>query len=65
MPASTNTHGGARQGAGAKSQFEKPMARKQVMLDDTTVDAATRLGGGNLSAGLREAVRLAAQAPSN
>jgi hypothetical protein len=61
MTVAKKNHGGARPGAGAKAQFDKPMERKQVMLDQRTVEDATRLGGGNLSAGLREAVRIAVQ----
>jgi len=36
-------------------------ARRQVVLDDQTVATLTALGGGNLSAGIREAARLIAQ----
>ena len=36
---------------------EKPMQRYNVMLDDETVEAAKRMGGGELSAGLRIAVK--------
>jgi hypothetical protein len=41
------------------------MLRKNVMLDEGTIAAAECLGDGNLSAGLREAVRLASLRRSN
>jgi hypothetical protein len=34
-------------------------ARKQVYLDNDTIEGAMKLGGGELSAGLREAVKIA------
>ena len=51
--------GGKREGAGAKPASEKPMRRVNVMLDESTIAKAAVIGEGNLSAGLREAVRRA------
>lgn len=50
-------HGGPRDGAGAKPIHATAMRRVNVLLDDLTVDQARTLGNGNVSAGLREAVR--------
>jgi hypothetical protein len=50
-------HGGKRKGAGAKPLKGEPMTRVNVMLDDATIAKAKLIGGGNLSEGLREAVR--------
>lgn len=50
-------HGGPREGAGRKPLLGTPMQRYQVMLDSGTVSILTKLGKGNLSAG----IRLAAQ----
>lgn len=50
-------HGGKREGAGRKPMKDDPMTRVNVMLDDATVAKAKMIGGGNLSEGLREAVR--------
>lgn len=47
-------HGGARQGAGKPAQFEKPMKRKEVMLDEETIEFYKSIGNGNLSKGIRE-----------
>lgn len=55
MPAAK--HGGKREGAGAKPLKGEPMTRVNVMLDDATIAKAKQIGGGNLSEGLREAVR--------
>lgn len=52
-------HGGRRAGAGAKPMHANPMRRVNVMLDDATIAKAEMIGGGNLSAGLREVVRRA------
>lgn len=49
--------GGPRKGAGAKPIYAEAMARFQVMLDAVTVEKLKALGGGNLSAGIREAAR--------
>jgi hypothetical protein len=49
--------GGFREGAGAKPMYGEKMLEKKVHLDVTTVERATAIGEGNLSAGLREAVR--------
>ena len=50
-------HGGKRAGAGAKPAHAKPKRRVNVMLDDATIAKAELIGGGNLSAGLRDAVK--------
>ena len=47
-------HGGKRGGAGRPSQG---LTRHQVLLAPETVAKALKIGHGNLSAGLREAVR--------
>ena len=49
--------GGARPGSGPKPLYDAPMTRRNVMLDDETVDKARRIGAGNLSDGIRIAVR--------
>lgn len=49
--------GGPRKGAGAKPLYSEAMNRFQVMLDAATVEKLKALGGGNLSAGIREAAR--------
>jgi hypothetical protein len=48
------SHGGARQGAGKPVQFEKPMRRKEVMLDEETIKFYLEIGEGNLSKGIRQ-----------
>ena len=50
-------HGGKRVGAGAKPLHTEPMTRVNVMLDEATIEKAKMIGAGNLSEGLREAVR--------
>lgn len=55
MPAAN--HGGARDGAGRKPLKDEPMTRVNVMLDEATIAKAKQIGGGNLSEGIREAVR--------
>lgn len=55
--------GGARAGAGRPTEVEGAK-RMNVTLDEATVEAAKALGNGNLSAGLRAAVKLAASAES-
>lgn len=57
MPSAPFKHGGKREGAGAKPLKSEPMTRVNVMLDDATIAKAKQIGGGNLSEGLREAVR--------
>lgn len=52
------THGGKRKGAGKPAFFGSPMKRRQVMLDDKTVEVLRRLGNGNLSKGIRKAASL-------
>jgi hypothetical protein len=49
--------GGKRDGAGAKPLHTKPMRRVNVMLDEETIAKAELIGDGNLSAGLRSAVK--------
>lgn len=51
-------HGGARPGAGRPAEIEGAR-RVNVMLDGATIEAAKKLGAGNLSAGIRKAVRQA------
>jgi len=56
----TSKHGGKRANAGRKQIAGEPMTRVNVMLDARTIEAAKKIGGGNLSQGLREAARKAA-----
>lgn len=48
-----NNHGGKREGAGKPALYGEPMERKNVMLDQKTIEFYTKIGGGNLSAGIR------------
>jgi hypothetical protein len=57
VPLKRSEHGGKREGAGRKPMKEEPMTRTNVMLDEATIAKAKLIGGGNLSEGLREAVR--------
>jgi hypothetical protein len=51
-------HGGPREGAGRKAEDEaEGTARYNVSLDAPTVKKAKKLGEGNLSLGLRKAVK--------
>jgi len=58
-----STHGGPRRGAGRPVGSIDPAAahrkRRMVLLSDTEYAQAKALGAGNVSAGLREALRLA------
>ncbi|MNN28451.1 hypothetical protein D3C76_675500 [compost metagenome] len=56
----TIQRGGRRPNSGRKTA-DNPgeLTRRQVVLDQATVDTLTRLGRGNLSLGIREAARLA------
>lgn len=49
--------GGRRKGAGRPPLTDQAMERRNVMLDRATIAKAEKIGKGNLSAGLREAVR--------
>ena len=50
--------GGSRPGAGRKtSDGAKELKRTNVMLDDSTIDRAIEIGEGNLSLGIRRAVK--------
>lgn len=49
--------GGKREGAGRKPSGSPPMLRKNVTLPADVVARLEELGKGNLSAGIREAVR--------
>ncbi|WP_374680445.1 hypothetical protein [Hydrocarboniphaga effusa] len=51
--------GGRRANSGRKPIADSAMQRKQVMLDAETIRLAEDLGDGNLSAGLRAAVKRA------
>lgn len=58
-------HGGARAGAGRPTFYPEPMKPRTVFLDDATVDIYKAIGGGNLSAGIRDGGQmLALQVPS-
>ncbi len=51
-------HGGPREGAGRKAEDEaESTERYNVSLDAPTVKKAKKLGEGNLSLGLRKAVK--------
>ena len=50
--------GGARLGAGAPPLHSRAMVKYTILLDEATVAKAKDLGAGNLSAGLRLAVKL-------
>lgn len=47
------TPGGARPGAGRKPADGKSGSRRQVVLDDETIEICRQAGGGELSAGIR------------
>jgi len=51
--------GGARPGAGRKAEVTG-LRKVQVYLDPASIDTAKKLGDGNVSAGVREALRSAA-----
>lgn len=56
-----STHGGGRPGAGRPTaDGATGMQRKNVSLDQVTIDGARALGDGDLSLGLRRAVAIAA-----
>lgn len=57
MPITPKQRGGPRKGAGRKPIAADAMERRNVMLDAATIAKAERIGNGNLSAGLRDAVR--------
>jgi len=51
-------HGGAGRGQGRRADDgATELQRKQVKLDQQTIDAMTDIGDGNLSLGIREAAR--------
>ncbi len=54
-----HSHGGARPGAGRRSRFGQPMVRKTIRLTAKEIARLTRLGAGNLSEGIRVALRQA------
>jgi hypothetical protein len=47
-------HGGSRKGSGKKTEFEKPMKRREVTLDEETINFYLAIGKGNLSKGIRQ-----------
>ncbi len=49
-----NKHGGKRASSGKKPEYKKPMKRKEVMLDDETINFYLAIGKGNLSKGIRQ-----------
>ncbi len=55
----TFTHGGARAGAGRRPRFGRPMIRKTIRLTAEEIARLERLGAGNLSEGVRAALRQA------
>jgi hypothetical protein len=51
------THGGKRQGAGRPTEDDaQGLKRVIVMLNDHHVQAAKKIGGGNVSLGIRRAL---------
>lgn len=58
-PAAPGQHGGARAGSGPKPQTSDggTMTRRNVSLDDTTVELLKAFGDGELSEGIRRAAR--------
>jgi len=52
-----NKRGGPRKGAGPKPKFTETMKSHNVKLDAETVEKARDIGAGNLSEGLRVAVK--------
>ena len=65
MTPQATKRGGARPNTGRKPGTSDggSMLRKTVTLDKTTIDEAIKLGDGELSEGLRRAVKLASQQP--
>lgn len=59
-PEPAAARGGARDGAGRKTQTSDggPMVRKNVSLDETTIRVLTEFGDEELSEGIRRAARL-------
>lgn len=54
------SHGGPRPGAGRRPRFGRPMIRKTIRLTEKEIARLERLGDGNLSEGIRTALRQAA-----
>lgn len=54
------SHGGPRPGAGRRPRFGQPMIRKTIRLTEKEIAHLERLGAGNLSEGIRTALRQAA-----
>lgn len=57
-----NTRGGRRAGAGRKKAGTPPLRHTTISLDTETLEILRQLGDGSISAGVREAVRLATEA---
>ena len=51
------SRGGARPGAGRKTRDGVDVRRVTLSLDEATLEVAQRLGGGDVSLGLRELAR--------
>ncbi len=51
------SHGGARPGAGRRPRYGKPMLRKTIRLTQEEITRLEQLGAGNLSEGVRTALR--------
>jgi hypothetical protein len=51
------SHGGERENAGRPTEADTPTSRINVTLDEKTAEILRGIGGGNLSAGIREAAR--------
>ncbi len=56
---SLKTNKPKREKVGRPSINDEPMRRINVMLDEATIEKASDIGSGNLSAGLRIAVKKA------
>lgn len=55
------THGGKREGSGRKPLSLQPLRKVCVTLTNEHVEQLRRLGGGNVSEGVRIALRLTKQ----
>lgn len=55
--AKKSKRGGWRENAGRNPIYGVPMRKVTIMLDPETIEKAKKLGDGELSAGLRKAVK--------
>lgn len=52
-----NARGGSREGAGRKRFESEPQKRRNISLSDSLANRAFDIGGGNMSAGIRKALK--------